>query len=67
MDPQKIFLPPLHLKLGLIKNFIEAMDKKGSGFKHIVATLGHIVSEAKLKEGVLNGSEIRYLMEDTSF
>ena len=67
MDPQKIFLPPLHLKLGLIKNFIEAMDKKGSGFKHIVARLGHILSEAKLKVGVLNGPEIRYLMEDTSF
>ena len=67
VDPQKVFLPPLHLKLGLIKNFIKAMDKKGSGFKHIVATLGHIVSEAKLKEGVLNGPEIRYLMEDTSF
>ena len=42
----RCIVPPLHLKLGLIKNFIEAMDKKGSGFKHIVATLGHIVSEA---------------------
>ena len=43
------------------------MDKKGNGFKHIIATLGHIVSEAKLKEGVLNGPEIIYLMEDTIF
>ena len=67
VDPQKVFLPPLHLKLGLIKNFIKAMDKKGTGFQFILKKLGNIVSEAKLKAGVLNGPQIRYLMEDTSF
>ena len=25
--PEKIFLPPLHIKLGLMKNFVKVMDK----------------------------------------
>ena len=31
--PEKIYLPPLHIKLGLIKNFVRGMDKTGRGFK----------------------------------
>ncbi len=27
VDPKKIFLPPLHIKLGLMKNFVKAMGK----------------------------------------
>jgi hypothetical protein len=26
LDPQKIFLPPLHIKLGLMKNSAKAME-----------------------------------------
>ncbi|GBM97807.1 hypothetical protein AVEN_250982-1 [Araneus ventricosus] len=29
---EKILLPPLHIKLGLMKNFVKAMDCGGSGF-----------------------------------
>ena len=29
--PEKIYLPPLHVKLGLMKNFVEGMDKTGHG------------------------------------
>jgi len=29
---KNIFLPPLHLKLGLMKNFAKAMNQKGDGF-----------------------------------
>jgi len=25
--PEKIYLPPLHIKLGLVKNFVKGMDK----------------------------------------
>lgn len=28
VDPKKVYLPPLHIKLGLIKNFIKGIDKK---------------------------------------
>jgi len=27
--PEKIYLPPLHIKLGLMKNFVKGMDKTG--------------------------------------
>jgi len=31
----KIFLPPLHIKLGLMKNFVKGMDRTGSGFEYV--------------------------------
>jgi hypothetical protein len=31
--PENIYLPPLHIKLGLMKNFGNGMDKTGHGFK----------------------------------
>lgn len=32
VQPNNIFLPPLHIKLGLMKNFVKAMDKTCDGF-----------------------------------
>ncbi|GBO05250.1 hypothetical protein AVEN_201922-1 [Araneus ventricosus] len=32
---EKIILPPLHIKLGLMKNFVKAMDCGGSGFQYL--------------------------------
>ena len=31
----KIILPPLHIKLGLMKQFVKALDKDGSCFAYI--------------------------------
>jgi len=33
--PEKIYLPPLHIKLGLINNFVKDMDKTGCGFQYV--------------------------------
>jgi len=33
--PEKIYLPPLRIKLGLLKNFVKGMDKPGRGFEHL--------------------------------
>jgi len=33
--PEKIYMPPLHIKLGLIKNFVKVMDKTGRGFEYV--------------------------------
>ena len=30
IDPQKVLLPSLHIKLGLMKNFVKDMDHQGS-------------------------------------
>jgi hypothetical protein len=66
VDPKKVFLPPLHIKLGLAKNFIKALDTESKAFKYL-STVFPKVSEAKLREGVLNGPQIRKLAEDDCF
>ena len=63
VNPKNIFLPPLHIKLGLIKNFVKAMDHLSEGFKHI-CELFRNKTEAKLKQGVFIGPEIRKLLKD---
>ena len=44
VDPKKILLLPLHIKLGLIKQFVKALPKDGDSFKYLFPHL----SEAKL-------------------
>ena len=32
VEPNKILLPPLHIKLGVMKNFFKAIDRESCGF-----------------------------------
>ncbi|GBM86134.1 hypothetical protein AVEN_75408-1 [Araneus ventricosus] len=48
---QNIYLPPFHIKLGLMKQFVKAMDKTGDGFNFLKTKFPRL-SEAKIKEGV---------------
>lgn len=66
VNPEKIFLPPLHIKLGVMKNFVKAMDKLSDGFLYLKSKFPK-VSDAKLKEGVFIGPQIRSLMADEHF
>ena len=62
VQPQKIYLPPLHIKLGLMKNFVKSMAKKNSrGFKYLQKKFPN-VSEAKLREGIFVGPQISELL-----
>ncbi|GBM45678.1 hypothetical protein AVEN_237916-1 [Araneus ventricosus] len=63
---EKILLPPLHIKLGLMKNFVKAMDCGRSGFQYLRLKFSK-VSEAKIKEGIFVGPQIRQLMKDPVF
>lgn len=65
-EADKILLPPLHIKLGLIKNFVKAMDRSGAGFKYLAEKFPRL-SEAKIKEGVFVGPQIRELFKDDRF
>ena len=67
VDPQKIYLPALHIKLGLVKNFVKAIDHNGTGFEYIKEKFGKVKTEAKLKAGIFVGPEIRKLMQDAAF
>ena len=63
---KKMLLPPLHIKLGLMKNFVKAIDRNGGAFLFLKNKFPRL-SEAKIKEGVYIGSQIRELMKDTTF
>ena len=67
VDPKKVYLPPLHLKLGLMKNFVKALDQNGPSFQYILRKFEGIISEAKVKAGVFNGPQIRILIKDEHF
>ena len=40
IDLSKVYLPPLHIKLGLIKQLVKAIDFNGDGFLHIKEKFG---------------------------
>jgi hypothetical protein len=65
VSPDKVFLPPLYIKLGLMKNF-EAMDKNGTGFTYLKRKYPRL-RDAKIKEGIFVGPQIRELMKDEQF
>ena len=47
INPKKVLMPPLHIKLCLIKQFVKALDRNCSSFKSITG-----INYAKLKEGI---------------
>ena len=66
VDSHKILLPPLHIKLGLMKNFVRAMDRDGEGFRYLKEKFPQI-SEAKIQAGIFVGPQIRELLVDREF
>jgi len=65
VDSKKIYLPPMHIKLGLFKNFVKALDQSGNGFKHLQQQFP-TKTDAKLKSGIFIGPAICKLMNDES-
>lgn len=45
-----ILLPPLHIKLGIVKNFVKCLNKNSQSFA-VVRSIFPRLSEAKVKEG----------------
>ena len=66
VKPSLIYLPSLHIKLGLMKNFVKALDQNGDAFKYLCSKFPYI-SNAKLHEGIFVGPEIRKIMMDPVF
>ena len=66
VDMNKVLLPPLHIKFGLMKNFVKVLHKNGAAFQH-VSTVFPGLSAAKLKEGIFVGPQIREVLKDTDF
>ena len=66
VDMNKMLLSPLHIKLGLMKNFVKALHKNGAAFHHL-STVFPGLSAAKLKESIFVGPQIREVLKDTDF
>lgn len=64
---EKILLPPLHIKLGLIKQLVKAMKAKNSVAFAYLSEKFPKLSDAKINEGVFNGPQIRALFNDEHF
>ena len=66
IDPKKVLLPPLHIKLGLMKQFVTALDKESAAFKYLLDFFPKL-SEAKVKAGVFVGPQIKKIIESEEF
>ena len=61
-----ILLPPLHVKLGLMKQYVKSLDKSGKCFKYICQKFSFL-SDEKLKAGMFDGPKMRQLLKDKEF
>ena len=66
MERSKIVFPPLHIKLGIMKQFVKALEKDGDCFKNICMKFSGLTIQ-KLKAGIFDRPHIRTLMNDANF
>ena len=66
VDSETVLLPPLHIKLGLKKQFVKALLKEGKLFKYICHKFPAL-SDAKVKGGIFTGPDIKRLLKDENF
>ena len=62
----RIILPPLNIKLGLMKQFVKALYKDGTCFSYLCSVYRGLSSE-KLKAGIFDRPQIRKLIKDEDF
>jgi len=66
VELRKILLSSMHLKLGLMKNSVKAMNQEEADFTYLWEKFPRL-SEIKLKEGIFTGPQIRELIKDEYF
>lgn len=66
VEQEKILLPPLHIKLGLIKQFVKALDPTSDAMKYLQNVFPKL-SEAKIKGGIFVGPQVKKLLRDDTF
>jgi len=66
MEPSKILLPSMHLKLGQTKHFVKAMNQEEADFTYLWETFPRL-SKTKLKEDIFIGTQIRDIIKDEYF
>lgn len=66
VERDKVIMPPLHIKLGLMKQFVKALDNDSDAFRYLCNKFPKL-SYAKVKEGVFIGPQIRKIIADSHF
>ena len=66
VDRKNIILPPLHIKLELMKQFFKTVDRSGDSFGYICSTFPGLSYE-KEKAGIFVGPQIRTFLRDQYF
>ena len=61
VERKKIIFPPLHIKLGQMKQFVKALNKDFASFKYLCDFFPGLSTE-KLKARIFNGPQIRQLI-----
>ncbi|GFY01569.1 uncharacterized protein TNCV_2607531 [Trichonephila clavipes] len=62
----RIILPPLHIKLSIMKQFVKALAKSGECFNFLSRKFPGLSIE-KLKSSIFDGPQIRQLVKDSNF
>jgi hypothetical protein len=66
INPKKGLLPPLHIKLGLMKSFARRMKQEGEACKYLSGKFPRL-SDAIFKDGIFIGLQIWELLRDHHF
>ncbi|XP_044586080.1 uncharacterized protein LOC123266115 [Cotesia glomerata] len=66
VKPQSILMPPLHIKLGIMKQFVKALDPSSKAFEYLRGFFPKL-SEAKVKGGIFVGPQIKQIMKSDDF
>ena len=66
VDREKKIFPPLHIKLGLMKQFVKALDKNGSCYLYLVENMPQWSIE-KMKAGIFDDPQLKKLNNGTAF
>lgn len=66
VDPEFVLMPPLHIKLGLMKQFVRALDVNSETFKFLKQFFPKL-SEAKVKAGVFVGPQFKQNFDSEEF
>ncbi|GFS88860.1 uncharacterized protein TNCV_3569571 [Trichonephila clavipes] len=66
VSQDRIILPPLYIKLGIMKQFVKALDKSGECFNVLSRKFPRLSIET-LKAGIFDGLQIRQLVKDSNF
>ena len=66
VEKSKIVFLPVHIKLGVMKQFVKALNKEGACFKYICGKFPGLTIK-KLKADIFSRPQIRKLMNDHEF